>query len=401
MARIDGPKPTSVGQLERKPLAPLEVTRPMAKSEAPESQFVDRAKKLISTTGGFKAVPIPDALRSDLKAFVAGQMKGGAIAKTSGNSLSIKGGEAKASTKAVSPQGFASSVAGKPMQEVTGSMSLLSASEKAAIGKAIHAGKVEDPKVIAAWVELQPSSADAAKVMLKLGDKQIDQLKALMRTGEAPDVVSVGVGVRIAAKSDWGKAHPEVIKTLQTGYVEGKVRIASSDANIAGLGMTSATGIDVGNQLRKSPEALAATLAHEGEHLHGGSGCCGGDATPAGELAGMGATASIWAQYGNKAEPSLKPQSLALLNDLAAAKDNPKAFKDKVLGAYVGFYQSKIEKLEVKIAKGDARYLAFQKSKTPMPPAELDALLKRKDELAYLQKTEAAFHGAWKANEKT
>src|SRR4051812_45951407 len=106
MARIDGPKLSSPSRVEPKPLATLAppVGLTSAKTEAPGSAFVDRKAKLVSTTGGYRAVPIPDALRADLKSFVADQLRGGVRADASGGTLSIKKGDVKAAPKAATPQ---------------------------------------------------------------------------------------------------------------------------------------------------------------------------------------------------------------------------------------------------------------------------------------------------------
>lgn len=403
MARIDGPKTTSPGQILRTPLEPLPVTSssPSAaspKNEAPDSDFVDPGKKLISTTGAFRPVPIPDALRGDLKSFVAGQLRGGVSAKPSGNSLSIKAGEARGATKAATPQALEKELAKKPMNELTGRISMLSEGEKAALGKAIQSGKVTNPRVIAGFLEFQVP-AERAKSMAKLPARQLEQLKTLMRAGDCPDNVAVGVGLRLAAESKWAKANPEVVKTLQAAYANGTIRVANSDADIAGLGMTSETGIDLANQLRKSPEALAATIAHEGVHMHSGSGCCSGnyDATPAGEFDGMAASADVWGQLGNKKDPNLSARSLSLLNEAAAAKSNPNAkgddgLKGKVLGWYTNFYQVKRDNLTAQVAKAEKK---FETTKHPDDRAELDAL---KTKLNYATNTAETFRVAWKAN---
>ncbi len=400
MARIDGPRTTSPGQVSLKPLV-QSTTAPAATPPAPASEFVDRKKKPLSMTGGFRPVPIADALRADLKSFVADQMRGAVAAKGPGTSLSLKSGDTRSATQTSTPTGLEKELSRKPMSELMTRLGTLSPAESSALGKAIQAGKVTDPRLIATFMQLQPPT-DRAQSMLKLNPKQLEQMKALMRLGECPNDVAVGVGLRLAADSKWGKAHPEVIKTLQKSYGEGGIRVANGDADIAGLGMTSASGIDLAQQLRKSPEGLAATLAHEGVHQHAGGGCCSGnnDATPQGEIDGMAASAEVWGQLGNKEDPNLKGKSLTLLNEAAAAKTaGEKPFKDKVLGWYTGFYQGKVEQMEKRIERGDKLYVASKKPNgKAMPPDDLQQLLDDKDQLAYLKKTADAFQTAWKAN---
>jgi hypothetical protein len=405
MARIDGPKLTSPGQVERKALEPLAVTTSAAaltsaKGEAPGSEFVDAKEKLISTTGGYRPVALPDALRADLKAFVAGQRRTSAPA---GGTLSLKNGEAKAATKASTPAALEKELAQVPMDQLPDRLQLLPAGELAALGKAIAAGKVTNPRVVAAYLD-QQAPADRAKAMSKMPAKQLEQMKALMRAGDCPDSVAVGVGIRMAAESKWGKANPAIVKTLQDSYLDGSIHIATTDAAVAGLGQTSASGIDVANQLRKSPEALAATLAHEGTHKHSGSGCCGAkaaDATPQDEIDGMGASADVWGEL-HTADTNLAPKSLKMLNDLSDARKKPDggtAFRDNVLGWYTKFYQDKRDAIGAKVVKGNEAYAASKKpGGKAMRPADFNRLMEQQSQLDYLEKTAETFRKAWAAN---
>jgi hypothetical protein len=408
MARIDGPKLNAPTQLERRALEPLAtVAAPAglisAKTEAPSSEFVDRKAKLVSTTGGYRPVPIPDALRADLKSFVADQLRGGVRADASGGTLAIKKGDVTAAPKAATPQSIEKALAKLPMNELMGKLSLLSPAESAALGKAIQAGKMTNPRVIAAFLELQVPG-ERAKSMSKLSGAQIEQMKVLMRAGDCPDNVAVGVGIRLAKETKWGKA-PEnaaVVKKLEESFSTGMIRMAQQDREIPGLGMSSVSGIDLATQLRKSPEALAATLAHEGVHQVACVGCSGGgDATPQGEIDGMAAGNEVWTEIGNPNDPNLKPGSRAMLNDLSAAKKvGDKEFKHLVLGWYHGFYQRKAEALQEGITKGDAKFKRLHDLGRRMDPDELDKLMSAKNSQEHFYAQAATFEAALKANDK-
>lgn len=377
MARIEGPSPRRlIESISEKQVEAPSIEAPVLPPPAPglmgpltpppleDSGFSVAKKKPVRMSGAFRGAPAQP--REPIAAF---QVRPGVTAETGKGTLQVKGGDAKAETakkKEPTPLDLMSKVAG------------MNDKQRAALQKDILAGKA-DPKMMAAHLELL-APIERGPLMQQLKPKQVEQLKTLMRAGDLPNNTAVGLGVRLASETDWAKKNPEVAKTMIKAYADGAIRMADKDTQIAGLGMTSASGIDLKDQLRRSPEALAATVAHEAVHQHDGSGagCCSGnfDATPAGELKGMEATTSVWAQLNPKGtDPNLGDKQVKLLNDLAAAqKAGPGKFKETVLGFYTNFYQEKLK--------------------------ELDAGKISKSQGPYLEKTEKAFREAYKAATK-
>lgn len=160
----------------------------------------------------------------------------------------------------------------------------------------------------------QPASVRMAQVQ-NLSDAQLQDIAEAMRSGLVEDLgLQLAVGTELAARTQWGKDHPEVVEYQRQAVVEGKVRFAEG----RGAGRTETSGeITMDPSLKRSPEALAAALAHEATHSHHATNGGMDASIYAEETAGNLASAQVWSEIGKPQDAQLSPTKLETLNEYA------------------------------------------------------------------------------------
>lgn len=359
MARIEASKLPVALKVEPKTVAPLAaplaaaLQREPAAKPAPNGSGFDVArKKPMSVSGRYKAQTVDVSDRADLKDLIAGKRlsdqangnalsrafdgpapKGGAVselfAQIEGNQMQAQGAAPKPGQKA--PAATAEEVAkkftGLDAAATTAELGKLSKPELAALKAGITSGKVTDVKLTLAVLDTV-GPAEQSKILKGIPKASLDGLKAAVRAGTTgkDDKIAIAVGIEVAAQTAWGKANPKVVETLRANGKNITADLA------AGLGATDSGKIQLKPILLKSPEALAAILAHEGTHLQQGKGASGVD----GEVKGNVAQAEVWNEIGNRSDPAV-PDNTDQLNAYGDAMKagGALAVKERLVGKYL------------------------------------------------------------------
>lgn len=312
--------PPRIGQNPTtKPVVPSKIDAPVAQkpvggvAPAPkkgptDSGFADPAtKKPVNMTGRQKPVtkaPVP--VKQDLSVDVA---KLRSVAQAGGKALAKVDPEVKGALdrlKMLTPIKGEKEALGEVLKDLEPSVAAevlkhLPAQLKAKINESTPLG-------------YQPLAVRMAQVQ-NMSDAELEQTAAMMRAGQVDDVhLQLAVGTELAARTDWGRDNPDVVEHQRQLVVDGKVTFEDG----RGAGRTESSGeIKMDKSLAKSPEALAALLAHEATHSkHVAEG--GMDASVyKEETAGNVASARVWGQIGNREDPDLTKNQLDGLNEYA------------------------------------------------------------------------------------
>ncbi len=353
--RIDSAKPSIALKVQTAAASTVAKTEtPVARATPPASSgFEAQKKKLMSVSGRYVAHKPVVAERADLKDLISGSR----LAQQAGNS------SPQLSQLLTGPTPDAEGAVGKVFADVQGNMMKAKTAaetldevfklspgpkgERAELIAQVKAGKVTDPKVVGALLKSSMSAQDAVDLLKGMPKSALESLKPLLRAGELTRVASVAVGIELAAQTEWGKKNPKVVEKLRTALIDDKIK-----ANLkTGLGSTQNGEMNLKQDLLKTPEALAAVLAHEGVHLHQGSDCCGGKGATsiAGETEGNVAQAQVWSALG---DPKDKASYTAQLN----------AYSEAFETGGVAAVQTRVGQMYLKNAE---EKLASRKAETP------------------------------------
>lgn len=308
--------PPRVGGSASKPVTPSKVEAPVtpkpaevkpAEKKAPaDSGFADAAKKKpVNMTGRHKPVakaPVP--VKKELHADVAKLRAAVHAGSTAKPKLDPEVKGALERIKLVSYKG--KDAIGDVLKELEPSVAKevfknLPSSVRAEIGMSTPFG-------------FQPVSVRMAQVQ-NLSDAQLQEIGQQMRAGLVEDLgLQLAVSTELAARSQWGKDNPEIVEYQRQAVVDGKVNFASG----RGAGRTETSGeITMNAELSKSPEALAALLAHEATHSYHTANGGMDKSVYAEETAGNLASAQVWAELGNPNDTNLSKNQLDGLNEYA------------------------------------------------------------------------------------
>ena len=159
----------------------------------------------------------------------------------------------------------------------------------------------------------EPPSVRMAQVQT-MSDAQLKAIGDSMRAGQIEDpALQLAVGTELAARTKWGKDNPEIVAYQRKLVVDGKVNFKDG----RGAGRTETSGeVKMDLSLSKSPEALAALLAHEATHsfhaTHGGLNSVYQE-----ETSGNLASARVWSEIGKKDDSNLTVDQRDGLNEYA------------------------------------------------------------------------------------
>ncbi|MFT3710511.1 MAG: hypothetical protein QM817_23045 [Archangium sp.] len=283
----------------------LEPTPVEVKKPAVDTSFADAAKKKgPNMTGRHKPVakaPVP--VKKDLSADVAklrSAVQAGSVSKQKVDP-EVKG--ALDRIKLVAYKG--KDAIGDVLKDLEPSVAKevfknLPASAKAEIGMNTPYG-------------FQPTSVRMAQVQ-NMTDDQLSQVAEAMRGGGVEDLgLQLAVTTELAARTQWGKDNPEIVDYQRQLVVDGKVNFSDG----RGAARTETSGeVTMNPSLSKSPEALAALLAHEATHSYHAANGGMDKSTYKEETAGNMASAQVWAELG-KEDFNLTQNQRDSLNDYA------------------------------------------------------------------------------------
>jgi hypothetical protein len=261
--------------------------------------------------------------------------------------LAVKSGGGGAETKAFTPASFAKSIAGKSREQTGEAYWKLEPKQQEAVKAALLKGSLKSPQLATAVLSAMPPK-DQQEFLKKLPKEGLKELTQALRAEAAPEQIKgvvVAVSVELAARTRWAEKNPEAMKALRATHAGMHVMGGEKD----GLGSFRNGEIKYADKLLKSPEALAATLAHEAVHVHQGATCCGGagDTSPAGEAQGTMAGAQVWGELKPSGKDDrLESNNLTQLNKytgLAKGKDGEKAVLKEVTTQYMNRAQEKVD----------------------------------------------------------
>ncbi len=332
-----------------------------------DSGFADAKQRLVSITGRNKTVPLPTGASIPLKELAAKETGALNTAVAAGTKTMSKGLAAPLASFQARMQGTGSSTptvaelmrgnvleakgakgpAGaelpKPSLDAAGKAAVAtlkkaSAKELAVTAQGAFFGLSHEQRV-AVWSAL-PKDTKAAlrKTMDKdpnlgavalgmvgaMSTAELNEAKAAVRAGKgAPGVVALAVGVELAARTkDWAPNNKDVVDHLRESITNQSITWTEG----RGQGRTDMkTGsIALDPDLAKSPEALAAALAHEGTHSrHVRDGTISGIYRE--ETSGNLASTQVWKELGDPKDKALSENRRDTLNDYVQQYD---AFKE-------------------------------------------------------------------------
>ncbi len=379
MARIEGSTVKMTAPLEKRAIEPARLAAQpslaaqLSRPEATASGFDNLRRKLVSVSGSYVANPPSTGVNAALQQFISGQrlaqQAGGGLREPPANksltnalgrmgladgagslgalsleSLELNKMEAGTKKSSTRPgEAIGRKLAGLSMEKAGEAIALLSPKELTQLEAAVKAGKVTGKEIVGALLNGK-AAGDQVALLKGLPAKTMDGLRELVRSGATDKNanIAVAVGIEVAAQTKWGKANPKAVQKLREAHTEYKIV-----GNLGeGLGAAADGAIRFKKELLKSPEALAAVLAHEGTHLHQGTSCCGGQGASslAGETEGNVASAKVWEQMGDKSDPALAKTTLEQLNAYSAAfkKGGTAEVKKRVGAAYIKNAEEKI-----------------------------------------------------------
>ena len=258
--------------------------------------------------------------------------------------LAVKSGSGGAATKGFTPAGFAKSLEGKSLEQAGEAFSSLEPKQQDTVKTALLKGTLKSPQLAFAVLNgLAPKDQQA--FLKKLPGPSLDALKGALRAEPTPTKaasVIVAVSIELAGRTKWAEKNRGPMEALRKTHADMKLMGGEKD----GLGSFRDGTIKYADKLLKSPEALAATLAHEGVHAHQGSSCCGGagPTSPQGEAQGMAAGAEVWGQLQPKGvDDRLEANNLAQLNKYTKlVKSGPGALLKEVITQYLQRAEQKV-----------------------------------------------------------
>lgn len=260
--------------------------------------------------------------------------------------LAVKSGGGGAETKAFKPADFAKSLAGKSREQVGEAFAALEPKQQEAVKAALVKGTLKSPQLAMAALNGMPPK-DQQAFLKKFSKSTLQDLTRALRAEPAPGklaYVVVAVSVELAGRTKWAEKNKGAMDALRKTHADLKLMGGEKD----GLGSFRDGTIKYADKLLKSPEALAATLAHEGVHAHQGANCCGGEGptSPAGEAQGTMAGAQVWGELKpDGKDDRLESANLTQLNKytgLAKGKDGEKAVLKEVTTQYLKRAEEKV-----------------------------------------------------------
>jgi hypothetical protein len=270
--------------------------------------------------------------------------------------------EAKGETKAKprSQAEIVKSLEGKSRVDAGEAMRDMSAADRKTLTDGIKAGTVTQGPIVAAYLTtLKP--AQQVQALKGLSDKALEGVKDVWRSGgiDGYPNVKTAVGIEMAARTPWGKdkANAGAIDKLRTAASSDKIKSDLPEDHDA-LATTTNGKIKFKASLLENPEAMAATLAHEGTHLHQGTDCCGGKgaSSPQGEAAGALAGIAVWDQLGKKnGNPAGNAVETLNKGSERLKSGGPKLVEQKVLELYRDHAKSMIDDHKYSSKKGDTQ----------------------------------------------
>jgi hypothetical protein len=136
-----------------------------------------------------------------------------------------------------------------------------------------------------------------------MSDAELKSAAADMRAGPVHDqTAQLAIGAELAARTAWGKEHPDVVAHQKQLIADGKVTLTDG----YGQGQTDQKGnVRLDTELLASPEAFAAIFAHEAQHSYNAVNGGMNKSTYQEETSGNMASARVWAELGDANDPAL------------------------------------------------------------------------------------------------
>lgn len=170
--------------------------------------------------------------------------------------------------------------------------------------------------LLASLVEILPRE-ELPRFLGSLRGTPFNRLLDAVRTGDVKDQdVVLSIAVESVARTSWGADHPVQVERLRTLHAHGCICIAEFEARAHSAPEPGV--IRVHSKLLRSPEALAAFLAHQAMH-HVAEGQTGLRGTLTEDTAGTIASARVWAEIGRSEDAYLPERIRDSLNDFAEA----------------------------------------------------------------------------------
>jgi hypothetical protein len=282
---------------------------------------------------------------------LAGQLGPELVAARAGLHSAKTGTATGAATKAFSPATFARSLEGKSQDDVGAAWAALGTKERLALTKALQSGAVSSPRLLVATLNGLDSQGQQ-DLLKKLPPAALAALTASLRADPSPRTrVVVAVSIELASRTPWANNNADALNALRTVHADNKLMGGEK----GGLGSYRDGFIRYADSLLRSPEALAAVLAHEA--LHARQGGAGAETTsPEGEAAGVLAQSAVWSAIGDPGDANLEAEHRTQLNKYAAlARIGEKAVLKEVVSQYLARAKEKVAEREAKpsSARGD------------------------------------------------
>lgn len=295
-SRVGGQPPPAVSRPTATSTAKADapVATPPPPQKKADSDYQSKQKKPVNMTGAFKPVAKAQP-KVDPE-----------LAKLVGNLRTAVNGGGAAATKATVAATLKK--IGNDANKVGDELKKLSPDQRKAVWDALPA-KVKEA------AGKSPNAAIAMLQVQSMSDAQLKSAAADMRSGKITNQsMQLSIATELAARTKWGKDDPHQVELQREMVVSGKVSFLDG----RGAARTTTEGvITLDSKLAKSPEALAATLAHEGTHAAHANGW-GMMATYAEETSGNLASAQVWGEIGNPSDPDISTDMRDGLNDYAA-----------------------------------------------------------------------------------
>jgi len=177
------------------------------------------------------------------------------------------------------------------------------------------------PKGVKAQVDFELTGGKPASPGLSLArvgtmsDAKLAETAALVRGGVIEDIgLQAAVATELAARTQWGKENPDIVEHQKQMLTDGKVNFKEG----RGAARTNPDGtIDLDPSIAKSPEGMAALLAHEATHSYNAANGGMSESVYEEETAGNMASARVFSEIGDPQDSALSKDALDGLNDYA------------------------------------------------------------------------------------
>lgn len=287
---------------------PAKAAATPAKAAPKSSSFAAVKQKPLSMTGKYKAAKPPDTASAALKADLAKARAAAAAGTTvKATPLSPEVTSALRMLKlSVNP--------GDVVNNVGDQMAKLSPKHQ----KELY---LNLPKNVKAQVDFEINGGKAASPGLSLArvgtmtHEKLAETAALVRGGVIEDIgLQVAVATELAARTKWGKENPDIVEHQKQMLTDGKINFKDG----RGAARTDSDGsIELDFSVAKSPEGMAALLAHEATHSYNAANGGMSKSVYEEETSGNMASARVFAEIGDANDSNLSKDALDGLNDYA------------------------------------------------------------------------------------